>query len=82
VKLPRDLSGKELVALLQRLEYRVVRQTGSHIRLTCTIGGHEHHLTVPAHRDLKLGIISAVVSDVATQHGVDREQMAERLFGK
>ena len=36
MKLPRGLTGAELVRNLQRLGYVVTRQTGSHIRLTCT----------------------------------------------
>ena len=35
MKLPRGLTGAELVRSLQRLGYTVTRQTGSHIRLTC-----------------------------------------------
>jgi predicted RNA binding protein YcfA (HicA-like mRNA interferase family) len=35
MRLPRDVSGAELVKRLGRIAYRVTRQTGSHIRLTC-----------------------------------------------
>ena len=35
MKLPRDVSGAQLVKALALLGYRVSRQTGSHIRLTC-----------------------------------------------
>jgi predicted RNA binding protein YcfA (HicA-like mRNA interferase family) len=34
MKLPRDVSGADLVKALQRMDYHVTRQTGSHIRLT------------------------------------------------
>ena len=34
MKLPRDLSGVDLVNALARLDYRVARQTGSHLRVT------------------------------------------------
>ncbi len=47
MKLPRDLSGEELAALLRRYGYEVTRQTGSHMRLT-TLEGGEHHLTIRA----------------------------------
>ena len=33
VKIPRDISGVELARLLSKYKYKVVRQTGSHIRL-------------------------------------------------
>jgi len=54
VKLPRDLSGRDLARLLGRLGYAVTRQTGSHMRLTTQAGG-EHHLTIPDHDSLRLG---------------------------
>ena len=34
MKLPRDLSGADLVKALARIGYRVSRQTGSYIRVT------------------------------------------------
>jgi predicted RNA binding protein YcfA (HicA-like mRNA interferase family) len=36
VKLPRDVSGSDLVKALAKLGYTVTRQTGSHMRLTTT----------------------------------------------
>jgi len=48
VKLPRDLSGHDVAKLLRRYGYEITRQTGSHMRLTSTIRGTEHHITVPA----------------------------------
>ena len=50
-KLPRDVSGQELVAALAVLGYEVTRQTGSHVRLTTQLGGEQHHLRrYPGHR--------------------------------
>jgi predicted RNA binding protein YcfA (HicA-like mRNA interferase family) len=46
MRLPRDISGEELSALLQRHGYQITRQTGSHMRLT-TLHGGEHHITIP-----------------------------------
>jgi predicted RNA binding protein YcfA (HicA-like mRNA interferase family) len=57
MKLPRDVSGSDLVKALKRLDYVEARQTGSHIRLTISKDG-EHHLTIPAHDPLKLGTYS------------------------
>ncbi len=49
MRLPRDISSKELTKLLQKLGYQISRQKGSHIRLTTTLQG-EHHLTIPNHK--------------------------------
>ena len=54
LRLPRDLSGEGLAALLGRYGYEVTRQTGSHMRLTTTQGG-EHHITIPRHESLRVG---------------------------
>ncbi|HEY9785166.1 MAG TPA: type II toxin-antitoxin system HicA family toxin [Candidatus Obscuribacterales bacterium] len=63
--LPRDLSGERLAALLGRYGYRVTRQTGSHMRLTSVAQGRQHHVTIPRHRSLRVGTLSAIVSEVA-----------------
>ena len=54
MKLPRDLSGADLVKALSRAGYRVTRQTGSHVRLTVDIPS-QHNITIPAHDSLKIG---------------------------
>ncbi len=58
----------------------MTRQTGSHIRLTALLKGREHHVTVPAHRVLKVGTLSAIVSEVAHFLEIDREKLAGKLF--
>ena len=66
MKLPRDLSGPELASCLRRFGDEVTRQAGSHLRLTSSAKGHEHHLTIPNHRELKLGTLNAILNDVAS----------------
>ena len=61
--------------------YEVTRQTGSHIRLTTTQEG-EHHVTIPLHGSLRVGTLSAVLSDVAEHLGIPRQALVETLFGK
>ncbi len=79
MKIPRDLSADELVRALSRLGYTVTRQTGSHLRLTTSRAG-EHHVTVPRHRFLKVGTLSAIVADVAAHAKMTRRQIVEELF--
>jgi len=82
LKLPRDLSGQELASLLRRYGYEVTRQTGSHLRLTSNRKGREHHVTVPAHKALKVGTLSEILADVAEYLEADRGNLAEELFGQ
>jgi len=54
MKMPRDLTGAELVKGLKPLGYVVTRQKGSHMRIT-TLKDGEHHEVVPHHDPLKVG---------------------------
>ncbi|MGH9302961.1 MAG: type II toxin-antitoxin system HicA family toxin [Acidimicrobiales bacterium] len=81
MRLPRDLSGRELAASLRRhYGYGIVRQTGSDLRLTTTASG-EHRVTVPAGGPLRVGTLAAILGEVASHHGVTRPELEERLFG-
>ena len=80
MKLPRDLSGEELGRLLQRFGYEISRQTGSHVRLTSAFTGKEHHLTIPAHKQLRVGTLAQILGDVASYLQITREQLIEDLF--
>jgi predicted RNA binding protein YcfA (HicA-like mRNA interferase family) len=79
MKIPRDLSGSELVKLLKAYGFVPTRQTGSHIRLTSHLNG-EHHITIPNHNPLKLGTLNSILSDVATYIGLEKSKLVSRLF--
>jgi len=81
MKLPRDVSGARLVKALAALGYRVTRQTGSHLRLTCD-APLQHHITIPNHDQLRIGTLSAILGDIAAHHGLERDALLERLFGR
>jgi len=82
LRLPRDLSGRDLIKLLRRYGYQVTRQVGSHIRLRSDSRGHAHYMTVPDHDNLRLGTLNAILSDVADYFEMDRSQIAKELFEK
>lgn len=80
MRIPRDLSGKELIKRFERLGYRVTRQTGSHVRLTCD-NPEVHHVTVPNHDPLRVGTLSAILADVATARHQTRDELLRLLCG-
>ena len=83
MKLPRDISGMELVALLRRqYDYALVRQTGSHLRLVSYYRGYRGYVSVPNHSSVNIRTLSRILNDVATYLNVDQEEVAERLFGR
>jgi predicted RNA binding protein YcfA (HicA-like mRNA interferase family) len=81
VKLPRQVSGEELARLLHPYGYQITRQTGSHLRLTSKFKGSEHHVTIPAHKELRVGTLSAVLTEVASYLETERKELIGKLFG-
>ena len=81
MRLPRDLGGAELAALLRRYGYEVSRQTGSHMRLTSRLKGTEHHITIPRHEPLRVGTLSAILGDIASYLETSRSELVAELFG-
>jgi predicted RNA binding protein YcfA (HicA-like mRNA interferase family) len=81
MKLPRDLSGRELARELSSLGYRISRQTGSHLRLTTTQEG-EHHVTIPDHDSLRVGTLSGILGEVAEHFKLSKEELMTQLFKK
>lgn len=79
MKLPRDVSGEDLIKLLRQLGYTITRQVGSHIRLT-TMQNGQHHVTIPNHSPLKIGTLSAIISDIAVHFNKTKEEMINTLW--
>jgi len=60
MRIPRDLSGMELVkALCRDWDYRVVHQEGSHIILQTDTPTHQR-LSMPSHNPLRVGTLNAI----------------------
>lgn len=78
-RLPRDLSGRDLVRALRRFGYEVTRETGSHLRLTTQRGG-EHHVTIPDHRSLRVGTVASILAEVAAHLNMERGAVVAELF--
>jgi predicted RNA binding protein YcfA (HicA-like mRNA interferase family) len=78
MKLPRDVSGADLVKALRVLGYQVTRQVGSHLRLTTTENG-EHHITIPKHDPLRIGTFAAILDEVATHFGLSRDELWQKI---
>lgn len=79
MRLPRDLTGAQLVRALAKLGYLATRQTGSHVRLTCQLPA-QHHITVPLHDPLRIGTLAAILTDVAQVHGLTRDELQQQIL--
>lgn len=81
MKFPRDVSGDDLVRSLRRFGYETARQTGSHIRLASKLKGTEHHVTIPNHKQLRIGTLAEILGDIANYLDLAREELTRQLFG-
>jgi predicted RNA binding protein YcfA (HicA-like mRNA interferase family) len=79
-KLPRDMSGLELVRLLAKVDYKFVKQKGSHIRLERISNEGNHAITIPAHDSLKVGTFHAILKDIADHLKITKSDLINKLF--
>ncbi|NJR72118.1 MAG: addiction module toxin, HicA family [Gammaproteobacteria bacterium] len=79
MRLPRDLSGADLIKRLGKLGYVQTRQAGSHVRLTIA-SPTQNHVTIPLHSPLRVGTLSSILASVAAHQGVTQEQLIHRLY--
>ena len=62
----RRLSGAELVRIFRGFGFVVHSQRGTHIKLRRTrVDGTAETLTIPAHREIKLGTLHAIFAQAA-----------------
>jgi predicted RNA binding protein YcfA (HicA-like mRNA interferase family) len=78
MKLPRDLSGDEVVKGLRRVGYESTRQTGDHVYMTTHNNG-EHHVSVPLHNPIKVGTLSTILGAVAAHLRMSRDQLLRAM---
>ncbi len=79
MKVPRDLSGAQLVKVLCRdWHYRVIHQEGSHVILQTDTPSHQR-LSVPNHNPLRVGTLNGIVRAVSAHKGVERQQLLNTL---
>jgi predicted RNA binding protein YcfA (HicA-like mRNA interferase family) len=79
MKIPRNISGKEIIKALKVFGYEVIRQNGSHIMVTSKRNG-EHHLVIPNHNPIKVGTLNGIISLVAQHFQIKKEEVLTQLF--
>ena len=79
MKIPREIKGLDLAEKLSIYGYKITRQTGSHIRLTTQKNG-EHHITIPAHKTLKIGTLNSILKSVVQHLEISKKDILKDLF--
>ena len=77
-KLPQ-LSGQDLVRVLKKLGYEVMRQKGSHIRLRKTTNVGEHNITVPEHKTIAKGTLNDIITKVSLWNNINKDDLIKLL---
>ncbi|MCD6595040.1 type II toxin-antitoxin system HicA family toxin [bacterium] len=81
MKIPRDLSSRELIIVLEKFGYSVIHQTGSHIKIRTEQEG-VHSITIPAERELKVGTLNSIILEIAHHFQITKWELIASLFGK
>jgi len=51
------------------------------MRLTSKLKAVQHHVTIPAHHELKVGTLAEILGDIASYLYLTRDQLVRELFG-
>ena len=79
MKIPRALTGLELIKLLKPFGYEIIRQTGSHIRIQ-TMQNGQHYETIPRHDPIKIGTLNNILKNIAEHFSLTKEELVKQLF--
>ncbi len=77
-RLPQ-ISGRELIRLLESLGYETLRQRGSHVRLRRISAAGEHNVTVPDHKVMAKGTLNDILTRVSIWTGLSKDELLKRL---
>jgi predicted RNA binding protein YcfA (HicA-like mRNA interferase family) len=77
-KLPQ-ISGQDLIKVLQKLGYEVTRQKGSHIRLRKTTVIGDHSITIPDHKALAKGTLNDILVKVSLWNNIRKDELVKML---
>ena len=74
LKLP-VVSGEDIIRVLRKFGYEIVRQKGSHVRLGNDSQPQRLPVTVPLHKEIARGTLKSILADAS----ISVEQLLESL---
>jgi predicted RNA binding protein YcfA (HicA-like mRNA interferase family) len=80
MKVPRDISGEDILKKLRKIGYEKTKQTGSHIKLTKKFDIGEHNITIPNHSPLKIGTLNSIINDLSENLKLSKDEIYKILF--
>ena len=79
MKVPRDVNAADLINLLKHYGYSVIKQTGSHIRLSKVLDAGEHSITIPNHKPIKIGTLQSIAKDICLVNNLNINEFYHQL---
>ena len=79
-RIPRGLSGRRFNEYAAKLGYSYTRGNSSHMIITTIMDG-EFSVCVPDHKELSLGTLSDLLTDMSRHHGLSKTEIIKLLFG-
>jgi predicted RNA binding protein YcfA (HicA-like mRNA interferase family) len=79
MKVPRDISSRQLIRFLTKFGYSETRQVGSHIRFTLVKEGITYHVTIPNHNPIKIGTLNSIRNDISRHLKVSKQELIDNL---
>jgi len=73
------ISGDKLLKALKKLDYYVIRQKGSHIRLEKDFKTHKHKITIPNHKVIAFGTLNNIIKSICDKNNLLREELLSLL---
>lgn len=75
----KNLSGENVLKILQSFGFVVVSQKGSHLKLRRVIGEIKQTLTIPLHNGLDKGTLKAIYNQ--TLRYIPESDLSENFYG-
>ncbi len=69
----------QLIKVLHKLGYNVVKQRGSHIKLKKETAAGTHSVTVPQHQEIAKGTLVDILNKVSVWNQISKEELLEML---
>ncbi len=75
MKLPRDLSGANLIKLLcKKFGYKIFHQVGSHVIIDTDSPTHQR-IAIPNHSFLRIGTLNSILRAVSEHKAIAKENI-------
>ena len=71
------VSGKQLIKILTKIGYSVVRQRGSHVRLVKPTPMGNHKITIPLHNEIAKGTLNDILSSISLWNRIPKEELIQ-----